>query len=174
MAVYYKQPQKMSPFGSIKFCGKEETMERPFVASTKYGDLKGTVSVDGFEGPFLDELSKKANIPEGYIPVGLTFHLGKTGTYDQGEKKEFIRFSLVAARADESNFDVICREATSTSKMNVYSFDLDGVNAEEILALVKRVDIKLIHYRLQDINIMEYEDPLGPFYEPLDAKHLHV
>ena len=134
-------------------------MEQPFVASTKYGDLKGTISVDGFEGPFLNELGKKANIPEGYMPVGLTCYLGKSGDYDQGVRDRFIRFSLVATRADKSNFDEIRREATATGKMDVYSFDLDGVKAEEVLALIKRVDIKLIHFRLQDINITEYEAP---------------
>jgi hypothetical protein len=134
-------------------------MEQPFVASTKYGDLKGTISIDGFEGPFLDELSKKANIPEGYIPVGLTCHLGKSGDYEQGVRDEFIRFSLVATRAGKTTFDEVCREATAAGKMYVYSFDLDGLKAEEVLALIKRVDIKLIHFRLQDINIMEYEAP---------------
>lgn len=134
-------------------------MARPFVASTKYGDLEGTISVDGFEGPFLDKLSKKANIPEGYMPVGLTCHLGKSGTYDQGVRDRFISFSLVATRADKSNLDEIRKEATAAGKMDVYSFDIDGVKAEEVLALVKRVDIKLIHFRLQDINIMEYEAP---------------
>jgi hypothetical protein len=147
------------PFDTTEFVGKEETMERPFVASTKYGDLKGTISVDGFEGPFLEELRKKANIPEGYTPVGLTCHLGKSGTYDQGLRDEFIRFSLVASRADTSNIDEVCRKAEATGKMGVYSFDLDGVRAEEVLALIKRVDIKLIHFRLQDINIVECEAP---------------
>jgi len=134
-------------------------MDRPFVASTKYGDLKGTISVDGFEGPFLDELGKKANIPEGYIPVGLTCHLGKTGDYDQGVREEFIRFSLVATRAGRSNFDEVCRDATAFGTMYVSSFDLDGLKAEEVLALIKRVDIKLTHFRLEDINIMEHEAP---------------
>lgn len=134
-------------------------MARPFVASTKYGDLKGTISIDGFEGPFLEELSKKANIPEGYIPVGLTCYLGKSGGYDQGVRDEFIRFSLVATRAGKTSFDEVCKEATAAGKMYVSNFDLDGLKAEEVLALIKRLDIKLIHFRLQDINIMEYEAP---------------
>ena len=134
-------------------------MEQPFVASTKYGDLKGTISVDGFEGPFLDELSKKANIPEGYIPVGLTCYLGKSGDHDQGVREEFIRFSLVAARAGRSSLDEVCREATAAGKMYVSSFDLGGLKPEEVLALIKRMDIKLIHFRLQDIDITEYEAP---------------
>ncbi len=134
-------------------------MARPFVASTKYGDLKGTISVDGFEGPFLDELSKKANIPEGYIPIGLTCHLGKSGDYDQGARVRFISFSLVATRAGKTNFDEVCKEATAAGKMYVSNFDLDGVKAEEVLSLIKRVDIKLIHFRLQDITIMEHEAP---------------
>jgi len=132
-------------------------MERTFVASTKYGDLKGTISVDGFEGPFLDELSKKANIPEGYIPVGLTCHLGKSGGHEHGAGKEFITFSLVATRAGRTTFDEVCKEAAAAGKMDVFSFDLKGVKTKEVLAFIKRADIRLIHFRLQDITIIEHE-----------------
>lgn len=50
-------------------------MGESFVASVQYGDLKGTVSIDGHEtgGP-LDDLAQHTCIKPGYFPVGFGMH----------------------------------------------------------------------------------------------------
>jgi hypothetical protein len=134
-------------------------MSKPFIASTQYGDLKGTVSVDGFQGPFLQELMTKANMPSGYITVGLTSYLGRPRPHDKELSDRFITFSLVAARADEWDIDKICREARQEGQLNVFRFDLEDLTAGEVLKLIKRLDVKLLLRGFEDIRITEFEDP---------------
>jgi hypothetical protein len=134
-------------------------MSKPFVASTQYGDLKGTVSVDGFQGPFLQGLIGKANMPSGYVPVGLTCYLGEPSVHDKGLSDRSIRFSIVAVKSDKGDMDEIRREAAATGTMDVFRFDLEGLKAEEILKLIKRLDIKLIWRDLENIEITECDTP---------------
>lgn len=134
-------------------------MSKPFIASTQYGDLKGTVSLDGLQGPLLQELMAKANVPSGYVPVGLTCYLGRSRPHDKELSDRFITFSLVAARADEWDIDRIHREARQEGQLDVFRFDLEDLTAEEILKLIKRLNIKLILRGFEDIKITEFESP---------------
>ena len=42
-------------------------------------------------------------------------------------------------------------------KIDVYRFELPDITAEEILKLVKQMDIRLIQRGLEDIDVTEYE-----------------
>lgn len=44
-------------------------MTNPAVASTQYGDFKGSISLDGFDGLTVFDLIKESERPKGYWPV---------------------------------------------------------------------------------------------------------
>jgi hypothetical protein len=53
--------------------GKGLSMSEPIVASTQYGDFKGTVSIDQADGrDLLRLLAARAKVPKGYCPVGFS------------------------------------------------------------------------------------------------------
>jgi hypothetical protein len=53
--------------------GKGLSMSEPIVASTQYGDFKGTVSIDQADGrDLLRLLAARAKVPKGYYPVGFS------------------------------------------------------------------------------------------------------
>jgi len=49
----------------------------------------------------------------------------------------------------------IIREACAKGTMDVFRFDLDGVTAEEVLRLVKRLEINLIDKEFKNVRITE-------------------
>lgn len=52
-------------------------MPEPIIASTQYGDFKGTVSMNGHgsSSGLNDFLQKRANLPPGYTLVGFEFNI---------------------------------------------------------------------------------------------------
>ena len=134
---------------------EEKEMAEPYVAATQYSDLTGTASVDGFHGPFLQKLMEKANMACGYVPVGITCYLGEPSPDDQGLSESFIKFALVAVKADDWDVDKICHGARAKGTADVFGFVLDGLTVKEVLKLVKRLEIKLALRALEGVEITE-------------------
>lgn len=134
-------------------------MLNPFVASTQFGDLKGTISIDGFQGLFISELVAKAKVPKGFVPVGLSCYLGEPSIHDESLNDRFFSFSLVAVKTNEHEISKIHAKAITDGKLDVYRFEIEGLQAEDVLKLIKRMDIKLVSRELKDIDIEEYEAP---------------
>ena len=56
--------------------GKRGTLREITTALTQYGDLQGTIAVDGHEASSLRQLAKESEMPTGYRPVGLSLYAG--------------------------------------------------------------------------------------------------
>ncbi len=70
-------------------------MAEEIVASTQYGDFKGTVSIDQADGrELLQLLAAKAKVPTGYYPVGFSV------TVISGGLQPGHRFSLTVYAVD--------------------------------------------------------------------------
>lgn len=106
------------------------------IAATQYGDLKGTVSFDGFSGPFLRELTCFAKLPPGYTPVGVSIFSG------QPKAEERWRIDLLAIDADLGGVtaDELQKYASAEGNVKVFKFSAD-LSADEFLGLVKRVHV---------------------------------
>lgn len=131
-------------------------MGEAFVAATQYGDLKGTVSADGYDGSFLLELIPKASMPSGYRPVGLTCYVEGPRA---GQEECFIHFSLAAVpvkRPEKWDLSIILSEAKKVGELEVHTFDLD-VTVEEVLTLIKRLDLKVIEKSFRGLTITEHQ-----------------
>ena len=53
-------------------------MPKRAAAVTRYGDLVGTVEIDGHTAPPLEDLAAMANMPPNYCPVGVEISLFET------------------------------------------------------------------------------------------------
>lgn len=129
-------------------------MADPFVAAVQYGDLRGTVALDGHSGSPLYELAAKTCMPGGFFPVG--FSLRRLNPNDDGT----IPFRIVAVQCDEvgKTMDEVIKYAQSHEEVPVYSFD-GKLPLEEFSSLFKRFDMKVLTKNLRDANVVEYSSP---------------
>jgi len=129
-------------------------MADTFIAAVQYGDLRGTVALDGHTGPPLDELAAKTSMPAGYVPVGFSFH--RLDPDDDGT----IPFAVVAVECDQvgASMDDVMEYARSHDEVPVYSFD-GQLSLAEFPALFKRFDMKVLTKHLRDANVVQYSSP---------------
>lgn len=106
-------------------------------SATQYGDLKGTISLDGYSGSFLHDLKKKINVPEKYFPLGLEVYAGEPGT-----NHSYLSMTLYAADTTlvGNNADAIKAFAASKGNIEVESFEVK-LPIGEILPLIKRCSV---------------------------------
>lgn len=106
-------------------------------AQTQYGDLTGTVSVDGFDGLSIRLLAGKA----GYYPVGLEIHChaAKKGAMHRPIIK---MLAVDATILDECSPDGVSRYAEEHGTLPVFRFATD-LTIDDVLTNVKRMVIVL-------------------------------
>lgn len=124
-------------------------MPEDFLADVQYNDLQGTVAADGHEGPPLHQFAKKTDMPDGYIPVGLSFF----GPYAYAENG-IIDFTLVAVRQGEVGQSL--KEWTEYErkhgKLPVYQFE-GKIALNELPSLFKRLSIKMLLQHVNPLNV---------------------
>jgi hypothetical protein len=124
-------------------------MSERAVAATHYGDFKGTVSVDGYDGPFLWELRHLVRVPAGYMPVGFE-------VYDESPSKStdsMIRLTVLAVDAEAmgDSIDTIAKRARESGRLPVFEFRGE-VELMAFLKLVKQFHVVAIHKALKGIE----------------------
>jgi hypothetical protein len=108
------------------------------VASTQYGDLSGTISVDGHDGPFLAALAARSDMPAGYHPVGLKLYTGCPA--DPGAARVYLL--AVEWDAVEAGGGSVAAYAAGAEAVPVFKFPVNAT-AADVLRLCKVVDVVL-------------------------------
>lgn len=125
-------------------------MANKFVASTQYGDLKGTVAFDGHEGPPLDQLAELTDMTGEYFPVGVYFY--RLNPDEDGK----IPFEVVAVRCDKvgTTWDEVTQFAKQEEHIPVYGFS-GRIALSEFDVFFKRIDIKALHFNLEHQKVVK-------------------
>ncbi len=128
-------------------------MAYSFVADCQYNDLKGTTAFDGYDGPPLDELAKRSEMPSDYVPVG--FELFRLDPAENGK----IPFHVVAVRRDEvgATADAIVGFARENRKLPIHRFEAE-ICPEEFRSVFKRIRINAIEPDLHGYKIVSGSD----------------
>src|SRR5262245_49943690 len=121
----------MRPAGSETQQGV--SMREVATVSTQYGDLLGEIALDGNEGPFLNELARKAGAPEGYYPIGLRFYTEQLGS-GPGQISLLLVSEDVAKAAGGSLTDYLAQADT----IRAFPHEIP-VAAADVVPLIKRV-----------------------------------
>lgn len=126
-------------------------MSQPFKASEQYDDMKGWIAIDGHEGAPHRDLSKYAEIPSGYLPVG--FKIFRLDPDENGK----IPFSVTTVSMNDvgSTMIEIAEYSKTHEEVPVKSFDGE-IPLVDFPKLFKRLDIKGIVRALYDANVVEY------------------
>ena len=129
-------------------------MARRVTASTQYGDLTGTIALDGYGHSFLHELGRRASIPANYFAVGPEVSATEPsgGLYP-------MRLSLLAADTSVvgRDGDAIRRFAEMNDAVPVRSFAIE-VPFAELLGLIKRCSLVVADRLLGDTPMQVVEE----------------
>lgn len=124
-------------------------MTEPAKASTQYGDLDGTIAIDGYNGLTVDALIQRADIPKGYCPIGLRiygFSRDKTGPS--------VKAKVLCVDTDQTgpSPDDIRRFGSDNGELHTFEFDAE-VDLSEFTKLVKRYDVVLLSRITRGIEV---------------------
>lgn len=125
-------------------------------ASTQYGDFKGTLSIDGFHGPFLQQLADRVTGLRGYYPVG--FEVGAGAPRKAGLQHTW-RVELLAVDADAigNTVEAVQRYAAENGKLPVFRFGVE-ITFEELVALMKRFRGVAMHKAYKGVPVEAHLD----------------
>jgi hypothetical protein len=107
------------------------------VAATQYGDLSGSIVLDGYTHSFLHALGKKAGIPPGHFAVGLELSALEPGKTHQHISVRILAVEMSRVGADG---DAIKAFAEGHRAVPVKPFEID-VPVAEVIPLIKRCSI---------------------------------
>lgn len=131
-------------------------MAEEFVASTQYGDYKGTIAVDyddNVSPDFLELLRSRSSMPAGYTPVGLRSSSVPNPT------RSMIPVEVVAFKdqeVGESEAELASYQSKHGS-IPVYPFPCE-ITAEELFGWMKRLRVCVKSKRVADFNLMVHVD----------------
>lgn len=115
-------------------------MERELVAEVQYGDMRGTIAVDGFEGLNPYTMGLKANT-KGKTAIGISLHFSTTRKGDlslSGGNLIVVDGELCDLTPSE-----ISKRIKPGDKVRVRKIEAE-VDLEQLLEVVKRLDIVLL------------------------------
>jgi hypothetical protein len=119
-------------------------------AATQYGDIKGTISADGFDGIRIDDLYVRAEVPKGYQPIGM--RIAGSKREKNGELRIRARVLCVDTDQTGSAPDEIKKFGRENGELHTFEFDAE-IEIDDILRLVKRYDIVLIDKIARGIDV---------------------
>jgi hypothetical protein len=113
-------------------------MAEQFVAETQYGDLTGTISLDGHESAPLAELAEFCGVPEGYFPIGIAVYGIPYPSINEG----LFPIRVVAVRKDEAgdSLEAVTRYHEAHGVVPRYEF-FARVDPAELASRFKRLQI---------------------------------
>ena len=118
-------------------------------ASTQYGDLKGTIAIDGHNGLSIDQLVTRAEVPKGYRPIGLRIY-----GFSRGKDGPTVKAKVLCVDTDQTGTtpDEIQRFGREHGEVHTFEFDAD-VDLDAIAKLIKRYDVVLLSKLTRDFHV---------------------
>lgn len=114
-------------------------MSREAKGTTQYGDLHGTVSVDGFDHLMATDL--RAKLPIGYRPIGIELHCSSRQKGGNLSIAVYV-LGVDCEILDGAGPDAVRSFAKESDEIPVFRFPSD-LTLEDILPHVKRLNIVL-------------------------------
>ena len=129
-------------------------MEDRSTAAVHYDDMTGTVAIDGFDGPFLTELGKRARMPAGYTPIGFCVD----GHNDMSVGRE-TSLTLIALDVDLSGVggDALSEYFANKETIHAFEFELQ-IPLEGIVALMKQYQIVVYLREIEGKKVVILDD----------------
>lgn len=112
-------------------------MQEIFRSSTQYGDLKGNITIDGFDGRNLHDFAQANGVNTSqYFPIGIDIYIG-----DHGHQSISIVTIDVGAVGIGSTYDNIKEYLENNEEINVKKIDCPNATLNDYLKHCKRFSI---------------------------------
>ena len=112
-------------------------MQEVFTSSTQYGDLKGNVTIDGFDGGNLHDFAQANGVNTNqYFPIGIDIYIG-----EHGHQSISIITIDVNAVGIGSIYENIKDYLESNEEIDVKKFTFPNVTLNDYLQKCKRFSI---------------------------------
>ena len=119
-------------------------------AATQYGDIKGTISADGFSGIRIDDLYVRAEVPNRYQPIGMRI----AGSRRDKNGELTLRARVLCVDTDQTGTKPVNIKRFGSDHGELHTFEFDAqVDIDEILRYVKRYDIILLGKITRGISV---------------------
>lgn len=118
-------------------------------ASTQYGDVRGTIAIDGHSGLPIDQLVARAAVPSGYRPIGLRIY-----GFSRRNDGPTVNAKVLCVDTDQTGTtpDEIQRFGRKNGELHTFEFDAD-VDFGAIVRLIKRYDVVLLSKLTSDCHV---------------------
>ena len=136
-------------------------MTDPAIASTQYGDLKGTIAIDGHNGLSVRDLYETAEIPKGYWPVSIQIcGFAKPGKEGEGQPPRLSAYVLcVDTEQVGLGPDKIVQYCRENPELHTFSFPAT-IDFMKLVSKLKRLDI-VLHSKITrdaEVRIQHVDD----------------
>lgn len=133
-------------------------MSEPAIATTQYGDFKGTIALDGFDGLAVFDLLKSWKIPKGYWPVGINIY----GFGDSEEEPDNLELKAKVLCVDNEQVGgqgptAIGNFCKSNDKLTTFAFDAE-IDLIKLAKALKRLDIVLLSKIVGEAEVRRQTD----------------
>ena len=124
-------------------------LTEPAKASVQYGDLKGTVAIDGYNGLSIDDTILTASVPKGYRPIGLRLY-----GFGKGNNSPSIKAKVLCVDTDQTGSPPDAIRGFGKANGVLHAFEFDATfDLATFAKLVKRFDVVLLSKLVRDIEI---------------------
>lgn len=124
-------------------------MTQKAAASTQYGDLRGTIAIDGHSGLRVDELIQTAQVPKGYHPIAIRIYGFATKDDSPSVKAKLL---CVDVEQTGKSPDEIRKFGRQNGELHTFEFDAE-IDLAAIAPLIKRYDIVLTSKLVRDSEV---------------------
>lgn len=121
-------------------------------ASTTYGDYKGTISIDGYNGGILHDIFRDRKLDEQYFPIAFELNDSSIASSSLDLKANaFLTIYALDKKIVGDNFDKIETCINNNSdQVKVKEFKI-SLTCEELKRYIKRMNIFAVQNGMEDI-----------------------
>jgi hypothetical protein len=129
-------------------------MTNPATASTQYGDFKGTISLDGFNGLTVFDLIKKSDRTKDYWPIGIRIYGFSESGSSEPPSLPTVKAKVLCVDIDQTGLgpDKISEYCRNHRELHTFEFDAE-IDVMDFLSQLKRLDIVLLERLVDDAEV---------------------
>lgn len=123
-----------------------------FTAGTTYGDLRGDAVVDGYTGPFLNELGQRAGVPQNYFAVGLEVYAGEPANAEHPTPPYWsIKTAACEKQRYGATIDDIRKRAEGELVVKLFHVEMEP---EGLLPYIKRLSVTIVNRAIAGVKVV--------------------
>lgn len=129
-------------------------MTNPATASTQYGDFKGTISIDGFDGLTVFDLIKKSERTKDYWPIGIRINGFSESDATESAPLPKLMATVLCVDIEQTGLgpDKISEYCRNNRELHTFEFDAE-IDIIQFMSEIKRLEVVLLSRLVEDAEV---------------------